>query len=211
MSDTIREYVMVKDRFAHAKIEEVGQYKYHGDLLYTDDIYYMLNDVFKMDRLITEVSYVISFDHAKKPKGICKVGQGDASETPTPLQSIFTFLLLTGANSFILVHNHVSDMPEASKEDKQTTLQVMNMAATFSIDFIGHMIINPNGYIIEGGSTDGARAELDEDGDLVSEFEENINTDVVFNGTETADEFIEKAYNEIKKMSKKLDILEGES
>ena len=164
----IREYIMVKDNFSHVNLEEVGCYDYYGELKYTDAIYEMLNMSFKMDRLITEVSYVIAFDHAKMPKGICKVGQGGLSETPTPMQSIFTFLLLTGASSFIIVHNHVSNLPEASDSDKVITKMAAMLATAFDMEFIGHMIINPNGYVIQGGVMDGTKAELDEDGDLIS-------------------------------------------
>ena len=167
-TNKIREYIMVKDNFSHAKLEEVGCYDYCGELRYTDDIYDMLNNSFKMDSLITEVSYVIAFDHKKTPKGICKVGQGGLDETPTPMQPIFTFLLLTGASSFIVAHNHISDMPEASESDKMTTKMMGMLATAFDMEFIGHMIINPIGYIIDGGTMDGIVAELDEEGEIVS-------------------------------------------
>ena len=167
-TNKIREYIMVKDNFSHAKLEEIGCYDYCGELKYTDDIYEMLNGSFKMDTLITEVSYVIAFDHKKMPKGICKVGQGGLNETPTPMQPIFTFLLLTGASSFIVAHNHISDMPEASESDKMTTKMMGMLATAFDMEFIGHMIVNPNGYIIDGGTMDGIVAELDEDGEIVS-------------------------------------------
>lgn len=167
-TNKIREYIMVKDNFSHAKLEEVGYYDYYGELKYTDHIYDMLTRTFRMDSLITEVSYVIAFDHQKMPKGICKVGQGGLGETPTPMQPIFTFLLLTGASSFVVAHNHISDMPDASESDKMITKMMGMLATAFDMEFIGHMIINPNGYIIDGGTMDGIVAELDEDGEIVS-------------------------------------------
>lgn len=167
-TNKIREYVMVKDNFSHAKLEEIGCYDYDGELKYTDHIYEMLIRSFKMDRLLTEVSYVVAFDHTKAPKGICKVGQGGLGETPTPIQPIFTFLLLTGASSFIVAHNHISDMPDASESDKLITQMIETLASSFDVEFIGHMVINPNGYVIDGGVMDGIVAELDEDGDIYS-------------------------------------------
>ena len=95
---------MVKNDFSHAKLEEVGCYDYYGELKYTDNIYNMLNSSFRMDSLITEVSYVIAFDHWKMPKGICKVGQGGLGDTPTPMQPIFTFLLLAGPTGVALFY-----------------------------------------------------------------------------------------------------------
>lgn len=167
-SNKIREYIMVKDSFSHATLEEVACYDYCGELKYTDHVYDMLTRSFKMDSLLTEVSYVIAFDHKKMPKGICKVGQGGLSETPTPMQPLFTFLLLTGASSFIVAHNHISDMPEASESDKMITKMLGTLATAFDMEFVGHMVINPNGYIIDGGVMDGIVAELDEDGEIVS-------------------------------------------
>lgn len=167
-TNKIREYIMVKDNFSHAKLEEIGCHDYYGELKYTDHIYDMLTRTFRMDSLITEVSYVIAFDHKKIPKGICKVGQGGLGETPTPMQPMFTFLLLTGASSFIVAHNHISDMPDASESDKMITKMTGMLATAFDMEFIGHMIVNPNGYIIDGGTLNGIVAELDEDGEIVS-------------------------------------------
>lgn len=180
-TNKIKEYIMVKDKFSHAKLEEVRSYNYYGELKYTDHVYDMLNKSFRMDSLITEASYVIAFDHSKMPKGICKVGQGGLGETPTPIQPIFTFLLLTGASSFIIVHNHISNLPQASESDKSVTNTCVMLAAIFGMEFIGHMIINPNGYIIDGGTMDGTIGELDEDGDIISR-------------TEDSDEFIEDVF-----------------
>lgn len=199
----IREYIMVKDNFSHAKLEEVGCYDYCGELKYTDDIYNMLNESFKMDSLITEVSYVIAFDHKKMPKGICKVGQGGLSETPTPMQPIFTFLLLTGASSFVVVHNHISDMPEASESDKMVTKMMGMLGTAFDMEFIGHMIINPNGYVVDGGTMDGTVSEVNEDGDIISwsTNEEDCNDeDVLF---EEEEEEIEDMYEAAKELRRK--------
>lgn len=149
--DEIAEYTMVKNEVGHTSLEEVGRYKWKGDLVYCDEIHRMFKEVFRMNRLSTERSYVVAFDHAKKLKGICQVGQGNSNETAMPLQNIFTFLLLTGAASFIVAHNHISEMPQASEEDKIKTLQLNMYANIFEMEFIGHMIISPNEYIIDGG------------------------------------------------------------
>lgn len=200
-TNKIREYILVKDNFRHAKLEEIGCYDYNGELRYTDHIYNMLNDVFRMDSLITEVSYVIAFDHNKVSKGICKVGQGTLSETPTPMQPIFTFLLLTGASSFIIVHNHISDMPNASSSDQMITKTTEMLATEFDIEFIGHMIINPCGYIIDGGIMDGIVAELDEDGDIYSWNSKEDN--MPFNDDETIHITSENMYEVAKMLRKK--------
>jgi hypothetical protein len=84
------------------------------------------------------------------------------------MQSIFTFLLLAGASSFVVVHNHIYNMPNASESDKMITKMIGMLGSTFDMEFIGHMIINPNGYVVDGGAMDGIIGELDEDGEIVS-------------------------------------------
>lgn len=200
----IREYIMVKDEFSHAKLEEAGCYDYYGELKYTDMIYAMLTSTFKMDRLFNEVSYVIAFDHKKNPKGICKIGLGGISETPTPIQSLFTFLLLTGAHSFMVAHNHVSDMPNASVEDQLITASIAGTATTFNMEFIGHMIINPNGYIIDGGLMNGTTAELDEDGDIISYNDEYEECDDSFDEAEIESEPIYVTAENVYEVAKML-------
>lgn len=156
----IREYIVVKNEFNHPSLEEARCYNWKGDLSYVSEVCRMLNEIFKMDRLSTEMSYVVALDHAKKPKGVCQIGHGDTSEVLTSMQNVFTFLLLVGANSFYVVHNHVSDMPEASADDKSVTFKINFLASMFeNLEFIGHMIINPNGYIVDGGEMDGATSE----------------------------------------------------
>lgn len=202
-TNKIREYVMVKDDFSHAKLEEIGCYDYYGELKYTEDIYNMLNRSFRMDSLITEVSYVIALDHRKMPKGICKIGQGGLGETPTPMQPLFTFLLLTGASSFVVVHNHISYLPNPSEADKAVTGLIEVLSNTFTMEFIGHMIINPHGYVICGGTLDGVEAELDEDGELIVEnAEEEIESECVEkNNYET----VEELYKAVKKMREEIE------
>lgn len=148
----IREYILVKDKVNHPKLKEINNYNWKGNLAYVDEIHRMLTEVFLMDRLVTERFYVVALDHAKKIKGICLVGQGSANEVPTPIQSIFTFLMLTGANAFVAIHNHISDMPEPSLQDNINSNRMNMIAKICDIEFIGHMIINPNGYVIDGGS-----------------------------------------------------------
>lgn len=151
----IREYVVVKNKYNHPELEETNCYEWDGDLAYTDEVYRMFNEVFRMDRISTEMSYVIALDHKKQPKGVCQIGHGDANQVSTSMQNIFTFLILAGANAFVVVHNHVSNMPEPSIEDNIITMRINTLASMFNIEFVGHMIINPNGYVVDGGVMDG--------------------------------------------------------
>lgn len=159
----IREYIMVKNEVNHPSLKETREFEWSGDLRYTDEVYKMLKEVFLMDKLTTEASYVVALDHAKKPKGVCKIGQGNPNETMTSMENVFTFLLLTGAYSFILAHNHVSEMPEVSISDQIVSTKASTIANMFNMEFIGHMIIHPNGYVIDGGVMNGTEMDKEDD------------------------------------------------
>jgi hypothetical protein len=118
------------------------------------------------------------------------------------MQPVFTFLLLTGASSFVVVHNHISDMPEASESDKMITKMMGMLATAFDMEFIGHMIINPNGYIIDGGTMDGVIAELSEDGEIVSW---NSNEEDNECDAETSYNTSEDIYEAVKKLRKRVE------
>lgn len=180
----VREYVIVKDEFAHSTLEEVSSHDWNGDSMYMSEIHQMLNEVFRMNRLSTERAYVVAFDHVTNIKGICQIGQGDINSTPTPSQNVFTFLLLSGAYSFIVVHNHVSNIPEPSKEDKINTAQFQIISNFLDLKFLGHMIINPNGYIIDGGTLgqngNNEENEADEKGREIEYLENGMAATYVF-------------------------------
>ena len=151
----VREFITVKNKLNHPTLQETRSYEWGVKISCVGDLYVMLCELFVMDRLTIERSYVIALDHANKIKGIYQVGQGDANESHTSMQNIFTFLLLVGANSFMIAHNHVSDMPNASEADKTITAKAGIFADMFGMEFIGHMIISPNTYIVDGGTMDG--------------------------------------------------------
>ena len=170
-SSKVKEYIIVKNQFNHPKLEEVRQYEWDGDLVYMDETCRMLNEVFHMNKLSTETSYVVALDHAKKLKGVCQIGHGSPNEVSVPMQNIFTFLMLVGANAFVVAHNHVSNMPESSIADNVITMKINTIAKLFDIEFIGHMIISPNGYVIDGGVMNGCNSFKEDDNSSAFEIE----------------------------------------
>ena len=161
-----KEYILVKDKLNYPKLKEIEEYTWYGDPSSIIDLYSILDELFFIRQLATERSYVMAFDHAKNLKGICMVGQGNPSTAPMSMQNLFTFLMLVGANSFLIIHNHISNLPQPSEGDKFATMSAATLAAMCEIEFIGHMIVNPYGYVIDGGTLDGAIFE-DEDEDEI--------------------------------------------
>lgn len=151
-NNTIREYILIKGENDACKLREIQNFDWYGDTVSISEIDRLLREKFHMGESFVEKSYVVAYDYAKNIKGICQVGQGGCGETPTPSQPIFTFLLLCGANSFILAHNHISDMPYPSYDDNCMSFKVGTQADNFDIDFVTHLIISPHEFYMNGGS-----------------------------------------------------------
>lgn len=147
----IKEFIMIKDEHNFPKLKQDRYYEWQGNLQYMSEIHRMLNDIFLMNKRTCEVAYVVALDHSKMPKGVCKIGHGGSDSTNVPLENLFTFLLLSGANAFVVVHNHISNIPYPSFEDKIITSRITNLSEMFAMEFLGHMIIHPTGFIMDGG------------------------------------------------------------
>ena len=105
--------------------------------------------------------------------------------------------LLTGAYAFVIVHNHVSEMPDASISDKVISMRANTISNMFNMEFIGHMIVHPNGYTIDGGVMDGTEISNKECNEC------NLPYEILPNGMAVAYVFgqkIEGTVEEIKKI-----------
>lgn len=81
----------------------------------------MMRKVFDADKKAEEHVWMLSLDSKMKLLGIFEVSHGTVNIAPVAPREIFIRLLLTGAASFVMVHNHVSGCVEPSKEDVETT------------------------------------------------------------------------------------------
>lgn len=159
----IKEFSLTKNQDNIPRLEVGKYFNWKGEPRYFDEIHRMLNELFKLNKQMVEKSYVIAFDHAKEILGIMQVGQGSTNETPMPFQSIFTFLMLVGATSFMIIHNHISNMPNPSMNDRIITNRADTLGKMFEIAFIGHMIVNPKGYVVDEEKSVGLVNELDKE------------------------------------------------
>ena len=46
----------------------------------------------------------------------------------------------------------MSNIPEPSRDDEINTCQFQIISNILNFKFLGHMVINPNGYVIDGGT-----------------------------------------------------------
>lgn len=101
----------------------------------------MMRKVFDADKKAEEHVWMLSMDSKMKLLGIFEVSHGIVNTAPVAPREIFIRLLLTGAASFVLVHNHVSGCVEPSKEDVETTKRMSVVGALMNIPLMDHIII----------------------------------------------------------------------
>lgn len=101
----------------------------------------MMRRVFDADKKAEEHVWLLSMDSKMKLLGILEVSHGTVNTASVAPREIFIRLLLTGAASFVLVHNHVSGCVEPSKEDVETTKRMSVVGALMNIPLLDHIII----------------------------------------------------------------------
>ena len=101
----------------------------------------MMRKVFDADKKAEEHVWLLSMDGKMKLLGILEVSHGTVNSASVAPRGIFIRLLLTGAESFVLVHNHVSGCVEPSKEDVETTKRMSVVGALMNIPLMDHIII----------------------------------------------------------------------
>lgn len=138
----IDEYKVIKRNYGCPKLKVMHTYETH----YNGEINYyiladMLDELFELSYSNEEYLYVIAMDTAWNIKGVYEAGHGDCGSVPVYSRELFTFLLLSGAEQFVVAHNHPNGMIEASDGDKKWTA-VMNMCANIlHIKFAEHLIM----------------------------------------------------------------------
>ncbi len=145
----ITEFKIVQDKNSHPKLKEVQSFEYEGKVL---NKYWSVANVFRaiydLDKCSEEYMYIVAFNHAGDWLGVMNVAHGLQTEVPVDIKTIFTFLLLTGANKFILLHNHPSGMLRISDKDYTLTEDIQSLAREFGFDFLEHIILSRKGFAL---------------------------------------------------------------
>ena len=143
----IVEYKIIRDDLRHPKLEVRHEYKWNGkDFKSYNNIVQMMKDCFDMHRLNEEYVYVLSFDFDLNLLGVFELSHGTTKMSLIENKELYTFLLLSGAEEFIVLHNHPSGVLEISDEDKNITSNVNAFSAIMNIKMLESIIISKKGY-----------------------------------------------------------------
>ena len=107
----------------------------------------MLRTVFHADTLAEEHLWVIALDTQLNVKEVFEVSHSTYAFTVSNQKGMFTRLLLSGANSFVIAHNHPSGETMPSTEDYKITEDCKQAGKLLDIVLIDHVIVADDKYI----------------------------------------------------------------
>lgn len=108
-----------------------------------DDVYRFLKPLENESR---EVMLSLMLDAKNKVNGVYEVSKGGLESTLVSPSEILKSALLANSNSIILAHNHPSGSCEPSKEDINTTKDIVLASKLMRINILDHIIIGYNNY-----------------------------------------------------------------
>ena len=100
---------------------------------------------FRMDDLAEEYVYILGVNQASRGLGVFELTHGTANRSMFSARDIFIKLCLTGATSFLLVHNHPGGSTFPSRGDMETTRLLANAGQLMDIPLIDHLILAHGG------------------------------------------------------------------
>lgn len=146
------EYEIISDELKHPKLHAKRKFKYEDDLSTYENMVDMLDKNFNICKQYEEHMYVLGYNNAMHLLGVYEVGHGSSVQVCARLKEIMIFILLTGSDVMILVHNHPSGKLDVSVCDMDITNTARTVSNLLSIYFDEHIIISSKGYklILDG-------------------------------------------------------------
>ncbi|MDP4115793.1 MAG: DNA repair protein RadC [Bacteroidota bacterium] len=95
---------------------------------------------------LTESFILLCLNSANKIVRIVNISEGNANGTVVHPREIYRTALEYGAVSIIVIHNHPSGNPEASREDILITKKIAEAGAFMQIPLLDHIIIAGNSF-----------------------------------------------------------------
>lgn len=111
-----------------------------------ESIVAVMKNVFDADKRVEEHIWIVAFNTRFVPIGFFEVTHGTANMSFVNNREIFNRLLLCGATSFAMVHNHPSGDSSFSDADYKTTERVKQAGELMGIEMVDHIVIGNPSY-----------------------------------------------------------------
>lgn len=106
----------------------------------------MINSLFRLNLKAEEYMYLLAMDIKCNLIGVFLISKGTVDGTVIAPREIFIRLLLCGASTFVIIHNHPSGDVTPSKEDRMTTKRIQECSELMGINFVDHLIVGDDNY-----------------------------------------------------------------
>ena len=152
----IKEYIILRDGEQHPYLKTKTEFEWNKSFLATENIINFFNESYFMNQLDEEYVYIISLNCQMKPLGVFQLSHGNWFQTDIKMRELGIFLLLTGAERFIIAHNHPNGSCQPSEGDFKITNKMNEFSDLIDIQLLQH-------YVIGKDDWDGIIYDEDED------------------------------------------------
>ena len=95
---------------------------------------------------VGEIAYVVGLDASDRPISVSEVSHGTADMTLIFPSDVFVRVLLIGAVSMLLFHDHCDDSPVPSAEDRVMSERIRFLGDLIGISLYNHVIAGENEF-----------------------------------------------------------------
>lgn len=145
----IKEYLMInkghKSKVISKREFKVKNKYKHKDLRDNKQLVKLLEDLFEYSKLTEEYSFVVAY-YMDLVLGIFQLSHGTDEDCDMQMKTIFKFLLLVGADSFTICHNHPNCTSRMSQDDYNRTTELIAVSHYLGIKLNSHLIVGKNNY-----------------------------------------------------------------
>jgi DNA repair protein RadC len=149
-------FIMCKDKYPTARYvkfeklireKEVAGYFHIPDAIGSpQDAFDTIVELTKCDRETQEVFGVLSLNTKNKVIGCEIIHKGSVNASIVAPRDVFKQVLLKGATSFMIFHNHPSGDSFRSNEDIQVTKRLKEVGQLMGIELLDHIIVGDDEF-----------------------------------------------------------------
>lgn len=136
--------------FSKIKLQMIKEqsFKYNEETIKNaTDIVKIINNIEELEKATEENVYIICLNIKNNIIAYSQIAKGGIENCNVDLKTIFKTVLLSNSSKFILIHNHPTGNPQASKYDYEITKQIKKASEIMHMQFLDHIIIAGNNYI----------------------------------------------------------------
>lgn len=127
-------------------LHNIREFQTENNLTNPESVFRFMENSFRMSELAEEYLYIIACNNNNKPIGVFEIAHGTVNSCVINPREIFIRLLLCGAVTFFLIHNHPSGDASPSQDDIRFTKNLLDVAHLIKINLLDHIIVGKDTF-----------------------------------------------------------------